>query len=133
MLHSVMLMGIFLFLLLFFPPSLSGTPVISLLSFLVNYSRWQCISQKAKKSCHPQNYRVRVSPLLSDSAVSLCRLFLGKHVEMHNLFELILEIEDRATGTEDAGCCCIWSLHSEVSVCSNCTGVRTSRRGKVNF
>lgn len=76
---------------------------------------------KCKNSCHPQHYRVRFFSLLSDSALSLCRLFLVKHVEMHNLFEIILEIEDRATGAEDAGCSCILTRHS-VSLCSGCTG-----------
>lgn len=76
---------------------------------------------KGKNNCHPQHYGVRLFSLLSDSALSLFRLFLAKHVEMHNLFEIILEIEDRATGAEDAGCSCILSCHS-VSLCSGCTG-----------
>lgn len=84
--------------------------------FLSKLSQVAMYQPKGKASCHPLHYRVRFFSLLSDPAVLLCRLFLVKHVEMHNLFELILGIEDRATSIEDAGCSCIVSLYS-VGLC----------------
>lgn len=86
--------------------------VISLVSLLLNDPRWQCISQKTKIAVINSNRGSDFFSFLSDSALSLCRIFLVKHVEMHNLFELILEIEDRAVSTGNAGSSCILSLHS---------------------